>query len=412
MSERLTFTGFSGEPLAALLDKPVGEPAAYALFAHCFTCSKDIFAAKTIAKALTEEGFAVLRFDFTGLGHSEGEFANTNFSSNIADLVAAANAMRARWQAPGLLIGHSLGGAAVIMARRLIPEVKAVATIGAPADAAHVMHHFADHVDTIQKHGAMQVSLAGRPFTITKQFLDDLGEHKVTEAARHLNAALLVMHAPRDETVSIDNAGQLFLSARHPKSFISLDDASHLLSRKSDALYAARVIASWAFRYCLQNQAMPKEQKRTDQSDYNAVLEETGDHLFHNHVETAGHHLIADEPIEAGGGGKGPSPYDFLSVALAACTSMTLRIYARHKGLNLPKISVKVRHQKIEKDALPHNNETRHSGPVDQFIRQISFADDLPEGIDMNKIAEIANKCPVHKTLSRANMIETKVDRT
>jgi putative redox protein len=247
-SRKVTFPGFDGGNLAARLDLP-SAPRSFALFAHCFTCGKDIVAASRIAAGLAARGIAVLRFDFTGIGSSEGEFANTNFSSNIGDLVAAANYLRLSHSAPTLLIGHSLGGAAVLAAAARVPEATGVVTIGAPSSAAHITRQFAAHVNEILEKGTAQVSLAGRPFTIARQFLDDVSEQHVVDAVANLRKALLVCHAPRDEIVNIDNAGAIFAAARHPKSFLSLDTADHLVTRREDAVYLAGVIAAWASRY-------------------------------------------------------------------------------------------------------------------------------------------------------------------
>src|ERR1700726_3988619 len=248
-AERFDFPNAAGERLAALLDRPAGNPRAFALFAHCFTCGKDIRAARRIAEGLTARGIAVLRFDFTGLGMSEGEFAHTDFSSNVADLVAAADHLRKTRRAPALLIGHSLGGAAVLAAAGRVPEARAVATIAAPSDPGHVTGLFKDKVEEIRARGEVEVALAGRPFRIRREFLDDVAEQKTIEAVVGLRKALLVLHSPTDDTVGIDNATRIFLAARHPKSFVSLADADHLLSRRSDAIYAAHVIAAWAERY-------------------------------------------------------------------------------------------------------------------------------------------------------------------
>jgi putative redox protein len=248
-SHKASFPGAHGGLLAARLDAPDGRARAHALFAHCFTCSKDIFAASRIAQTLVEHGIAVLRFDFTGLGHSEGEFANTDFSSNIADLVAAADWLRREHTAPALMIGHSLGGAAVLAAAASVPEVRAVATIGAPSDASHVTGLFREHVPEIEARGEALVQLAGRPFRIRREFLADAAEHNVREKVAHLGRALLILHSPVDETVAIGNATGIFVSAQHPKSFISLDNADHLLRRRGDAAYAANMIAAWSERY-------------------------------------------------------------------------------------------------------------------------------------------------------------------
>lgn len=250
-AERTEFPGSDGQKLAARLDAPDGPIHAVALFAHCFTCGKDVFAASRIAHALTDHGIAVLRFDFTGLGASEGEFPNTNFSSNLTDLIAAADHLRQVRRAPALLIGHSLGGAAVLAAATDIPEVRAVVTIGAPSDPTHVTGLFRDHLAKIENDGEAEVQLAGRPFRIKRQFLADAAEHQLSGKIAHLRKALLVMHSPHDTTVDITNAVQIFTAAKHPKSFISLDDADHLLTRKADAIYVANMIAAWSQRYIL-----------------------------------------------------------------------------------------------------------------------------------------------------------------
>ena len=248
-AERPGFPGANGAMLAARLDSPDGAVRAYALFAHCFTCGKDVFAASRIAQALTDHGIAVLRFDFTGLGASEGDFANTNFSSNIADLRAAAAYLRVHHAAPQILIGHSLGGAATLAVAGDIPEARAVVTIAAPSDPSHVMHLFGAQADTIAAEGEAQVRLAGRPFRIRQQFLDDIADQALQPKIAALRKALLVMHAPGDTTVDIDNAMRIFQAARHPKSYISLDDADHLLTRREDAVYVANLIAAWSGRY-------------------------------------------------------------------------------------------------------------------------------------------------------------------
>jgi len=316
--QKIEFQGASGAKLAARLDLPAGPVRAYALFAHCFTCSKDIFAASRIAAGLAKHGYGVLRFDFTGLGASEGEFASTNFSSNIADLVSAADYLRDNFAAPSLIIGHSLGGAAVLAAAAGIPELQAVATIGAPADTEHVVHNFSADLETIEAKGEAKVSLAGREFTIQKQFVDNLKDHRLEEAAGNLKRALLVLHAPLDETVGIDNAGRIFTAAKHPKSFVSLDTADHLLSRKEDAIYAADMIAVWASRFVSD----PVHEDAGSGDD--VYVAETGEGKFQQTVRVGRHHLLADEPASFGGLDTGPSPYDYLSIALGACTTMTL----------------------------------------------------------------------------------------
>ncbi|MEM9989638.1 MAG: alpha/beta fold hydrolase, partial [Pseudomonadota bacterium] len=316
---RLDFPGPSGATLSARLDMPMELPKAYALFAHCFTCSKDILAARAIAKALTEAGLAVLRFDFTGLGNSGGDFASTNFSMNLGDLKAAADYLREHYEAPSLLVGHSLGGAAVIAVAQDLPEVKAVATIAAPSDVTHVSAQFGDKLDEIREQGEAEVSLGNRPFRIQKQFLDDMGKHDVTTAAATLKRALLILHSPTDNTVGISNATDIFVAAKHPKSFASLDNADHLLSRAKDATYAANVIAAWAGRY-LNIERDPSGP--ADHEDPEVIVKETGQGTFQNLIRTGPHHFLADEPTDVGGLGSGPSPYDLLCAALGTCTTM------------------------------------------------------------------------------------------
>ena len=390
-TERFDFPNARGQTLAALLHRPAGEPAAFALFAHCFTCGKDNLAAKRIAEALAERGIAVLRFDFTGLGASEGEFANTHFSSNVADLVAAADHLRRTAQAPALLVGHSLGGAAVLAAAAQIPEARAVATIAAPSDPGHVTGLFRDQVADIRAEGEREVVLSGRPFRIRREFLDDVAEQHLIERVKDLRRALLVLHSPTDDTVGIDNATRIFLAARHPKSFVSLADADHLLTRRRDALYAAHVIAAWAERYVEAAPAAASEQARA------VVVRATGEGKFQQSVTAGPHHLLADEPVAAGGTDSGLSPYELLNAALGACTAMTLRLYADQKGLPLTGVSVTLRHAKIHA-ADCATCETRE-GKIDRIERTIALEGPLDEA-QRARLIEIADKCPVHRTLT------------
>ena len=327
-SEKISFTGAQGDTLAARLDSPSGVPVrAYALFAHCFTCTKDIYAAGRVSKGLAAHGIAVLRFDFTGLGASEGDFANTNFTSNVEDLLAAADHLRNHYDPPKIVIGHSLGGAAVLRAAMDVPEAVAVATIGAPSDPAHVGHLIADSAEEIRAKGKAEVNIGGRPFEIGEKFLDDLTQHKPAEYIANLRKALIVFHAPRDQIVGIENAGEIFAPAKHPKSFVSLDDADHLLSRKADADYVADVLSSWASRY------IGETEKNVIAKPPQGVtrVAETGTGKFAQHVWAGGHLLQADEPPSVGGNDSGPSPYDLLTAGLGACTSMTIRMYADFK---------------------------------------------------------------------------------
>lgn len=398
---RFQFLGSDGFKLAAALDLPDGEPVAYALFAHCFTCGKDVLAARRIAAGLTARGMAVLRFDFTGLGASEGEFANSTFSSNVADIVRAADHLRETRKAPAILIGHSLGGAAILAAAARIPEAKAVATIAAPSDPAHVTHLFADRVADIRAQGTVEVSLAGRPFHIKREFLDDIAEHNLMGQVAELRKALLILHSPTDDTVGIDNATRIFVAAKHPKSFISLSGADHLLNRKSDADYVADVIAAWAQRYL---ETAPSNQTE-DSDSRRVVVRETRRGKFQQTVTVGPHRLIADEPSTAGGDDTGPGPYDYLLAALGACTSMTLRLYADRKALPLDRVAVTLRHNRIHAEDCAEC-ETK-SGMVDQIEREIAMEGALdPE--QRGRLMDIADKCPVHRTLTSEIRIVTR----
>jgi len=402
-SERFQFEGEGGHQLAAALDLPDGAPTAYALFAHCFTCGKDVLAAKRIAVALAAKGIATLRFDFTGLGSSEGDFANSTFSSNVADLVRAADHLRKTRSAPTILIGHSLGGAAILAAAGQIAETKAVVTIAAPSDPAHVTGLFKDHVENIRAHGEAQVSLAGRPFTIKRQFLDDVAEHGLMEKIAHLHKALLIMHSPTDDTVGIDNATRIFIAARHPKSFVSLSGADHLLSDRRDSSYVADMIAAWATRYV----DLPATVRLAEAVDKprQVVVRETGASKFQNMVSIGPHHLLADEPASAGGEDSGPGPYDFVLAGLGACKSMTMRLYAERKAFPLERATVTLNHSKIyAKDCA--ECETKE-GMLDQIDVVIGLEGPL-DADQRKRILEIADRCPVHRTLTSEIRIVTR----
>jgi uncharacterized OsmC-like protein/fermentation-respiration switch protein FrsA (DUF1100 family) len=394
-TERFQFEGSEGQQLAAALDTPEGPVRAYALFAHCFTCGKDVLAAKRIAVALAARGIAVLRLDFTGLGSSEGDFANSTFSSNVTDLVRAADHLRKAHAAPALLIGHSLGGAAVLAAASQIPEAKAVATIAAPSDPAHVTGLFAGSIDKIREQGEAEVSLAGRPFTIKRAFLDDITEHSLMGHVTKLHKALLVMHAPTDDTVGIDNATRIFVAAKHPKSFVSLAGADHLLSDRRDSLYAADVIAAWVSRY-LDGQE-PDEKADASEAPREVVVRETRNGKFQQTVTVGPHQLLADEPLSSGGDDTGLAPYDFLLAALGACTSMTMRLYAERKALPLERTTVTLRHSKIHAEDCAEC-ETK-AGMLDQIERVITMEGAL-DVEQRKRLMEIADKCPVHRTLT------------
>nr|WP_218626058.1 bifunctional alpha/beta hydrolase/OsmC family protein [Bradyrhizobium sp. dw_78] len=389
--------------MAAALDTPDGAVRGYALFAHCFTCGKDALAAKRIAVALAAKGIAVLRFDFTGLGSSEGDFANSTFTSNVADLVRAADHLRETRQAPAILIGHSLGGAAILAAAGQIPEAKAVVTIAAPSDPAHITNLFKDRVEDIRRLGTAEVSLAGRPFRITREFLDDVAEHELMAHVAGLHKALLIMHAPSDDTVGIDNATRIFVAARHPKSFVSLADADHLLTGKGDALYVADVIAAWAERYidpaAIEPAADPSAAPR------NVVVRETRTGKFQQTITVGPHQMIADEPVAAGGADSGPGPYDFVLAGLGACTSMTMRLYADRKSLPLERTTVTLTHSKIHAEDCAEC-ETK-AGMLDRIDRVIAMEGPL-DAEQRQKLLEIADKCPVHRTLTSEIHIVTK----
>ena len=394
-SERFQFPGAEGQQLAGALELPEGQPLAFALFAHCFTCGKDVLAAKRIAVALAAKGIAVLRFDFTGLGSSEGDFTNSTFSSNVADLVRAADHLRATRKAPAILIGHSLGGAAVLAAAAQIPEAKAVVTIAAPSDPAHVTGLFADRIDDIRKHGKVEVSLAGRPFNISQEFLDDIAEHNLMDHVARLHKALLIMHSATDDTVGIDNATRIFVAAKHPKSFVSLAGADHLLSQRRDGMYAADVIAAWAERYL--DAAAPEAAADPGEAPRNVVVRETRNSKFQQTVAIGPHRLLADEPIAAGGEDTGPGPYDFLLAGLGACTSMTMRLYADRKSLPLERVTVTLKQSKIHAE---HCAECDTKiGMLDQIDRSIAMEGAL-DAEQRGKLMEIADKCPVHRTLT------------
>lgn len=398
-TERLEFLGHDGSTLAARLDLPPGKPAAYALFAHCFTCSKDIPAARRIAQRLASLGIAVLRFDFTGLGHSDGEFSNTSFSSNIEDLLLAADHLKTHYQAPQLLIGHSLGGAAILAAAGQVPEAKAVISIGAPAEPEHVAHNFEQKIDEIESDGQADVQLGGRTFTIKQQFLQDISKVSLEKHIGSLKKALLVLHAPLDETVELDNAARIFQMAKHPKSFITLDDADHLLTKAKDAEYASDLIAAWVQRYINVDllpklMTAPEGVVRVSEADPNSFIQD---------ISAAGHHIVADEPESYGGDFLGPTPYQLVSSGLGACTSMTVRMYAKRKQIPLEHVQVDIIHNKIHAEDC--DSCEQQSGKVDQFQRKITLTGDLTDE-HRKRLLEIADRCPVHRSLeSEINIV-------
>lgn len=399
-SNKLSFKNQEGHELIARLDLPAdGEILAYALFAHCFTCSKDLKAVRNISRSLNQEGIAVLRFDFAGLGESAGDFADTNFSSNVADLIEAAKHLERNYQAPQLLIGHSLGGAAVLMAAHLLPSVKAVATIGAPSEPEHVSHLVQDSLEEIEANGEAHVIIGGREFKVKKQFLDDLAQNQLEQRIANLKRALIVFHSPLDNTVGIDNAQKIFLAAKHPKSFVSLDNADHLLSREEDSSYVGHMISAWASTY-LDVRAKPSWQ--ADIKD-NRVIARTGQG-YRTEIMANGFGITADEPLSVGGTNTGPTPYDLLASALATCTSMTLRMYADRKGLNVESISTQVKHSKVHLQDC--EDCEKPSSKVDQFERTINIEGDLSTA-QRERMLEIADRCPVHRTLESSSVIKS-----
>lgn len=401
--KRLAFDNRSGHRLSARLDMPLDEaPVAFALFAHCFTCGKDLKAAYNISRALTQEKIAVLRFDFTGLGESQGDFADTSFSSNVEDIVDAAQYLAEAFAAPAILIGHSLGGAAVIQAARHIPSAKAVAVIGAPADPAHVFRHFGDAAETIREAGAADVTISGRTFKIKRRFLDDLASNRMSEAIAGLKRALIIFHAPTDDVVGVDNAGRIFQAARHPKSFVSLDRADHLLSRAEDSIYVGTVIAAWARKYV----ALPKPAPDAPPPSDNRLTVRIGEERYATEIVAGGHSLTADEPESVGGTDTGPTPYDLLVASLGACTAITLRMYADRRNWPLTAVTVRLRHEKVHAEDCKACDSGK--GAVDRIEREIELTGALTAE-QRQRLAEIAERCPVHRTLHGEIQLETRL---
>lgn len=401
-SQKISFQNSNGESLAARLELPVDRhPHTFALFAHCFTCNKNLNAVRNISRCLTLRGIGVLRFDFTGLGESEGDFENTNFSSNIQDLIDAAAYMEAEHGPVEIMIGHSLGGAATLIAAGQIDSVKAVATIGAPAEPEHVRHLFQDSIEEIKANGVANVHIGGRPFTIKQQFVEDLLEHDPYERIRKLKKALLVMHSPFDRTVGIENAKKIYQAAIHPKSFVSLDDADHLLMKKADSLYAGEMIGTWVGKYIKRPEAPKLDSKKQ-------VVVRTGATGFLTEVRAGVHSLLADEPVRVGGTDLGPTPYDLLAAALGTCTSMTMRMYADHKGWKVDNIIVHVEHDKIHLADSEEGEKETKKGKIDVLSREIEIEGDLTDE-QKQRMMRIADRCPVHRTLHNDIRVVTKL---
>lgn len=401
--QRLFFENAQGKRLAARLDLPADEkPRAFAVFAHCFTCTKNFNAIVNIDRALSREGIAVLRFDFTGLGESEGDFSETNFATNISDLVSAADFLAAAYEAPKLLIGHSLGGAAVLHAAGDIPSVRAVATIAAPADLSGLVHRLGEGLqESLEEKGETTIELHGESFKIGKQFLDDLRQSNMERVIHDLRKPLLIFHSPMDRIVGVHNAARIFMAAHHPKSFVSLDKADHLLSSRDDSLYVGSVLAAWAKKYL----RIPEPPGQADLSD-NRVIVRIGKLGLQTEIVANGHSLVADEPIAVGGANTGPTPYDFLVSALGACTAMTLRLYADRKGIALEAVTVRLRHDKIhERDCVDCEGKEKK---IDFIEREIELHGDI-DPPTRQKLLDIANRCPVHRTLESSTRIQSKL---
>jgi len=398
-SKKVYFENAEGLKLAAYLDFPIdGKPRAFALFAHGFTLTKHLKSITHINRALAAKGIAVLRFDFTGLAESEGDFADTNFSSNVSDIVSAARFLEREYKAPEILIGHSLGGAAIFVAARDIPSAKAVSTIGAPCDPSHIAHILSGHEEELEKHGEVEVSIGGRLFRLKKQFLDDVKEAETCAAIHDLKRALLIFHSPVDEIVDIKHAQKIYESARHPKSFVTLDKADHLLSQESDARYVGSMIATWADKY------VSIREVEWDSGPH-AVRVRTGS-TYYTEIKSGGHGLLADEPIQLGGTDRGPTPYGLLISALGSCTSITLRMYADRKGWDVDEINVYLNHEKVHAEDCEECPEVS-SGKIDRIERLIEVVGDLGSE-QRSRLLEIADRCPVHKTLHEKVHITTK----
>ena len=403
VSKSYSFTNSSGENLAGRLELPVnGSPRAFAIFAHCFTCSKNLNAVGHISRALAARGIAVLRFDFTGLGESEGDFADTSFLTNVDDLVKAAKQLELDYQPAKILIGHSLGGAAVLQAAADIASVEAVVTIGAPFDPRHVEHLLDSAKDEIVAEGEAVVNLAGRQFTIRKQFLDALASENYSESITTLGKPLLVMHSPIDNTVGVENAAAIYEAARHPKSFVSLDTADHLLSDEDDSRYVGTIVSAWVNRYIGTEDQVTANGKPTEKE----VVATLGKNGYTTELMAGEHAIVADEPVSLGGANLGPTPYQLVSAGLASCTAITLRMYADRKEWPLEEVKVSVKHEKIHADDC--DCETDQTGEIELMTRHLTFMGDLTDD-QRKRLIVIANKCPVHKTLEKEVVVKTTV---
>lgn len=402
-NQKLEITSSRGHKLYATLELPTNQrPHAYAIFAHCFTCSSTLIAAKNISRSLTNHGFGVVRFDFTGLGRSGGQFSDSHFSGNVQDLIDVHAYLKEHYMAPKLLVGHSLGGAAVIDAASQLDDVEAVATVGAPSSVEHTKKHFSHRIDEIPEKGEIEVDIGGRPFKINKEFVEGFESTDLLKVVHDLRKPILIMHAPFDKTVGIQSAQDLFLNAFHPKSFVSLDGADHLLTDKHDSIYVGDVIGSWVKRYFPIDNQTALDTKNEQLVGHLNLIEDN----FTTSIQTASHHLTADEPTDVGGDDFGPSPYDLLSASLAACTAMTLKLYAQRKEWNLEEVYVYISHSKRHINDLGEENEKGRY--LDHISKKLEMIGGLTEE-QKEKLKEIASKCPVHKTLKSEVLIETSL---
>lgn len=399
-SQTVEFSNADGAPLSGVLETPDGGASAWAIFAHCFTCSKKSLAASRVARGLAERGIGVLRFDFTGLGESGGDFSTSGFSSDVADLVAAAEWMASTGRTASLMIGHSLGGAATVVAAKALNDVKAVVTIGAPSDAGHIVEQFKESVPEIESDGRAQVNLGGRPFTLSRTFLEEVRKTTVIDAVKDLRKPFLILHAPGDDVVGIDNATDLFVAAKHPKSFVSLDSADHLLTGKNDAAFVIDVISGWSGQY---TGTMGQAQETEPQSNKVIVRETGANGPYQNEVLIGGRKFFADEPASYGGADTGPDPYAWVIAGLGACTSITMRMYANRKKWPVERVTIRLEHDKR------HADDCVDCGPgdrIDVFTRYIEIEGDLDEE-QRARMLEIADRCPVHRTLENGAKVET-----
>lgn len=396
---KVHFNNKNNEQLEGVLELPDDRaPHNFAIFAHCFTCSKNLIAIANISRGLVDAGFGVLRFDFTGLGESEGDFSDTNFSGNVHDLIEAARFLEKEYKAPALLVGHSLGGTASLFAAEQLPSVKAVAVIGSPADPEHVVNLLRSSEDEIKRSGKAIVNIGGRHFTIKKQFLDDLNNKPLDKVLQHWNGALLIIHSPQDEIVGIENAEKIFRSARHPKSFVSLDKSDHMMSNRDDSRYVGEVISSWVLRYV----ELPEEKWVSNDGWITASLDY--DDKYTTYISSGNHKVIADEPVKVGGHDYGPNPYDYVSIGLATCTAMTMHMYARHKEWNLKNVTIQISHAKEHATDCANCDDPKSR--IDRFVKKISMTGDLTAE-QHNRLMEIADRCPVHRTLLETVEIES-----